>query len=203
MKSASLLILFTIIFSTFLTPSNSFAYGSYRSSSFGSDGEGWLVMPQGIYYFTNETQPGTNTSINRYIFDGSVGYHFPLFYVGLEFNYDVIATTSNGNPNSTDSYKSYGAQAGIMSGGWMLLGSYFFLGSGVQNGGTTTEVDYSTGTGFQILGGYLFDVGSGFSIGPEFLYRSLTYTARADGKSTGLNYTFSTMVPQIGVKYMF
>jgi len=199
----SLLLITVLILSSLFTSSKSSAYGSYsRSSSFGGDGVGWLVMPQGIYYFTNDTQGTTNNSTNRYIFDASAGYHFELFYLGAEFNYDLIQTSSSGNPTNSNVYKSYGVQVGIMTGGWMLLGSYFVLSTATSNV-SGSPVDYTGGTGYQILGGYLWDIGSGFNIGPEFLYRSLTYTSRADGKPIGSNYTFSTMAPQIGVKYMF
>lgn len=203
MKQTLLLVSILFIFSMLLETPKANAYGSYRSSSFSSDGEGWLVMPQGIYYFNTINQNNGNNTVNRYVFDGSAGYHFQLLYLGAEYTFDQQQTSSNGNPTSTNTYKSYGAQIGIMSGGFQLLGTYYVGSAATDSGGTANAVDYVNGTGFQINVGYLFDIGSGFSVGPEFLYRSLTYTSRADGKAMTGNYNFTTFIPEAGVKYMF
>jgi hypothetical protein len=187
----------------FGSASTALAYGSYRSSSFGSNDSGFVIMPQGIYYFYSQNT-GTTTTVTRWSFDGSLGYHFTMFYVGGEYNYDQNSTSfSNSNPTSTDTYKAYGLQAGILTDNVTFLITYFIGSTATTQGGTTSEKDYNNGSGYEVTAGYLFDVTSQFFVGPEFQYRSLTYTGLTNGQPIGTNYIYTTLIPMIAFKYNF
>ena len=205
-----MLLKFTLVFllvpSILLISQRTHAYASYSAyhSSYSDGGNGWIVQGSGIYYFT--TQGGNpNTTITREILGGLAGYHFNLFFVGANYDYDSIVTSGGGNPTSTDSFRSFGGDIGLMTDNIYLLFAYYFSSIGTIRGGTPAgpngPIDYNNGNGYQIKLGYNINVGSGFGVGPSLVYKNLTYNNLASGGAT--SYTFATLVPQVDLRYSF
>ncbi len=169
---------------------------------------GWLIQPSLMYYFKTEGgNPPNNASTTetRELGDILLGYTFGNIFLGANYNYDAIILS--GNTTSTDSFQSIGGDLGIMTDNIFLFFTYYFsstaaTGQGLPNNG---EVDFNKGTGYQVKLGYMFDVGSGWSLGPAITYKSLTYAAFASGVNSGMStsFTFTTLVPEATIRYRF
>jgi len=202
MKNIFLVLVLTVVLVSLGVSTNAHAYGSYRASSYSDGSNGWLIQTGGIYYFTTEggNPPySPNTTITRQLINFLVGYHFNLFFLGANYNYDSIVTS--GNTTNTDSFRSFGGDLGLMTDNVYLLFTYYFNSSATTGAGTTSNRDLNNGTGYQISLGYNFDMGSGFGIGPALTYKSLTYSSLSSGAST--SFTYTTLVPEANIRYTF
>jgi hypothetical protein len=202
---SSMTLALVLVFSVLSISQEAEAYGSYHSYSSFSDGSnGFMLEANGIYYFTTEggNPPNNpNTTVTRELLDALFGYHFNLFFIGANYSYDAIVTSGNNSATSTDSFRGYGADFGIITQGVELIFTYYFMGNGTRLGGIPgSVVDYTNGSGYQIRLGYLFDVGSGWAIGPSLTYKSLTYSTT---NNISANFTYTTLVPEASVKYNF
>jgi hypothetical protein len=167
---------------------------------------GWLIQPSLIYYFTTEggNPPNQqNTTVTRELGDFLLGYSFGTIFLGANYNYDAIVTA--GNSTTTDSFSSIGADLVLLTDNIFLFFTYYFSSTGAINQGAANETDFNKGTGYQLKLGYMFDVGSGWSLGPALTYKSLTYAAFANGPNSGqsTSYTYTTLVPEATIRYRF
>ncbi len=203
---SSIMVTFFLVLSILSISQSALAYGSYRSS-YGDGSNGFLLQLDGIYYFTTEggnPPNNANTTVTRQLIDGLFGYHFNLFFLGANYSYDAIVTAPTNSTTTTDSFRAYGGDLGLMTENVYLLFTYYFNSYGTVNGGKPgagAVTDFNNGTGYQITLGYNFDVGSGFGVGPSLAYKSLTYSSFSSGAST--SFTYTTLVPEVNIRYTF
>jgi hypothetical protein len=167
---------------------------------------GWLIQPSLIYYFYTEggSPPyQQNSTETRELGDLLFGYSFGTIFLGANYNYDAILKSSA--TTSTDSFSSIGGDLGLITDNIFLFFTYYFSSTSATQQGTSNEVDFNKGTGFQVKLGYMFDVGSGWALGPALTYKSLTYAAYASGPNSGqsTSFTYTTMVPEATIRYRF
>ena len=63
------------------------------------DQEGWKLSPRLMYMVNNSNNNGASSTQNRFLADGTFGYHFSgPFFLGAQYDYD---NTSNGGGSST------------------------------------------------------------------------------------------------------
>jgi hypothetical protein len=176
------------------------SYGGYSGG-----GDGWTAFLSGIYYFTSTTtgSPGVTTTQTRTVLTPAVGYHFNTFFFGATYDYDTLSTATTNQPTTTNSFRSYGAMAGVMTDNVYLTVTYFFSTIGTLNAGAvpaSQTVDVSNGSGYQAELGYMFNLGGNFYLGPAINYKSLSYSNYGTLSQT---YTFASFTPRIVLKYNF
>lgn len=116
--------------------------------------------------------------------DALVGYRFPFaLYLGAIAHQTrdsrTLTTTSK-----IDSVRSaYGASAGFLMGGWIVLGHYY-LTAKEEPSLAASQSRLSGGSGFQFDFGYGFSVTSNLRIGPEVVYRQFRYSDYSAPSST-------------------
>jgi len=160
-----------------------------------SGGDEWVFNPAFMYLYSNTTDGGSTSTTSRVLADISLGYKFssPIYLGGL-YSYDSTSTTSSSS-TTTDTFGSYGPSLGLLTDNVYLIFTYF-----VASTETTSNHSYSSGSGFQVVLGYKFDMGSSWGLGPQVNYRSLAYTK--DGNST-VDHHYTTLLPYVSLWFTF
>jgi hypothetical protein len=184
--------------STISSKAQAYSYGG--GGSYGNE-NGWQVDPSLMYYFwtTSSNNNAPTTTNSRTLAKIDVGYHWGLFHLAGEYNYDQFQLSGGGNPTSSNIYNSYGLLVGLETDTLYLNFTYFIGSTFNQNQGLPSAFNYNNGNGFQVALGYMMDIGSGWSVGPEMDYRSLSYPSQSNQPS----YTFTTLAPYITFRYKF
>lgn len=137
------------------------------------------VFNPSIFYYTREDG---NSEYNQQIINLKLGYVSPEgLYLGVA--YDMESRDSGGS--DTDR-KSLGGTIGYTSGGWQLLGTYYFQ----------SDYEEEEGSGYSVDLGYTFNVGS-IGIGPLLTYRHFTYD------EDGTDIEHKNLLPMIQFLFTF
>lgn len=114
---------------------------------------------------------GTTSTTEERLFNFKLGYQFSS---GFMFG----ASIHNEQVNANSNMSAKGVSLGYASKGYYLMFSYML---------ESTNGNYTEGKGYVLDLGYLFGMGSTFSLGPEIFYRSFEY-----GKLSGASVTYTT-----------
>ncbi len=122
-------------------------------------------------------------------------------FLGLIYHSGITTISSS---ETTTKYKrtGYGPAIGYHMSKYFIHGSYFMS---LEND-RDNETIFKKGSGFQIDFGWLFKIGSNFSITPELSYRSFSYKERVVGDADPVEVESSAdgeIIPQIGVNFSF
>ncbi|HEY8270143.1 MAG TPA: hypothetical protein VIG33_04595 [Pseudobdellovibrionaceae bacterium] len=126
------------------------------------------------------------------IYDIKLGYLMGegLYLGGIYTSRSESALNASGTSGSAT-----GASLGYMgSGGFFLMGHYLL---------SATEGAYKNGTGLQVDLGYKAGVSSGWLVGGELTYRSITYKKNATLSSAFEAREVTEVLPLVSVGYIF
>ena len=195
-----------ILISTFLGFDQASAqyedYSSYQSFTDLDEAQtdyGLYFSPSLMYLAVDEDNEinnfnATDRSRGVLAYDLKLGYIFrDGFSFGILFSADNV-TVNGGNPENDR--ESVGLNFGYMTGGFAISATYFLTSTQNLTGAGDVS-QYSEGTGYQVDVGYFYRLNSFFSLGPQIVYKSFTYTEgesattrlKADASST---HTFFT-----------
>ena len=172
-------------------------------ASMGGGGAGWQFNPALMYLSESTTSSGSTVTRNRFLFDLGVGYKLnsPI-YIGALYSYDNLTTASSST--TQDTYASYGPSFGLQSDNFFMTFTYF-VASQYDITTSSGTASYTSGNGYQFSFGYLFMAGPQFAVGPEINYRSLHYTnyKSASGAIASADYTYTTLLPYVALRFYF
>ncbi len=179
----------------------SFSQTSMAMSRGGGGGHsGWQFMPSVMYLYESTKDSGTTTQTSRLLGNLDLGYVFQgsPFYLGVTYDYD--SKTNSGSNSDKDTYGSYGGSLGLVTENIFMIFSYYFSSQYDRVRGNTTT-SFTGGSGFSVALGYLFEVASSVSIGPELIYREVKYSKTSTGATADL--TYDTVLPYLAINFMF
>lgn len=177
----------------------------FCSQTFARGSSGPEVSANGMYLITNTVNGSTTTTSNRTLLDGVLGYRFSNnLFLGGTYDYDTTSSSMTGSSDTNITIGSYGVTGGLDTGNFYLLGTYF-IGSEYDFTVGSIKTAETSGSGFQATIGYRFNVNSHFAIGPQFSYRSLSYTTEQVGSapSTSVSSSSTAFLPYINFTYTF
>lgn len=158
--------------------------------------------PSFLYTTSTSNNEGTETEQTRMDYDIKLGALLSSsIYVGgiyAQSNFE----SQTGSSVTEQTRTSYGASVGYMQpAGWFVIGHYFIT-SEFERSSTVTD---QGGSGFQLDIGYLFDLGSSITLGPQISYKTFTYTERDSGTvTTDLDDTgYSELRPMVALGVNF
>lgn len=131
----------------------------------------------------NQVNGGTVSDRERNLlfYDLRFGYIFRGgFYFGMLYSGETV-DINDGVPKN--SRTSFGMSIGYIRKG-LSLGAHYFPYSKQTLDGTTDVEEYSEGMGFQLDVAYYFRLGRFVSIGPQLVYKSISY---GEGESATTN----------------
>jgi hypothetical protein len=118
-----------------------------------------VVFNPSVFYYTREDN---DSEFNQQIINLKLGYVSPEgLYLGVAYD---MESRDYGSASDTDR-DSLGGTIGYVSGGWQLLGTYYFQ----------SDYEEEEGTGYAVDVGYIFGLGGSMGIGPLLSYRHFTY----------------------------
>lgn len=155
-----------------------------------------IVFSPGLSYLSSDVDNNGATSESSNLrADVRLGYVMPMgLYLG-----GMYAHLSNDSGSSDSSGSLIGPTVGYSSMmGFYTLLTYHIIGEV----GDTTK--FTGGKGPQIDIGWVFPLSSGFAIGPQFTYRSISFDkVETGGVSTDTDYTETTIAPYLSLWFMF
>lgn len=147
-----------------------------------------VVFNPSVFYYTREEKPA-NTEFNQQIINLKLGYISAQgLYLGAAYDMESREFGSGATDQDRD---SLGATIGYVSGGWQILGTYYFQ----------SELEDYEGTGYAIELGYVFNVGS-VGIGPLLSYRHWEYDEQ-NGASVNPAVEHNNILPSIQFQFVF
>lgn len=147
-----------------------------------------IVFNPSVFYYTREEKPG-NTEFNQQIINLKLGYlDTSGLYLGVAYDMESREYGSGATDQDRD---SLGATVGYISGGWQILGSYYFK----------SELEDYEGTGYAVDLGYVFNVGS-IGIGPLLSYRHWEYDEQ-NGATVNPKVEHNNVLPSIQFYFVF
>lgn len=164
----------------------------------GGGGGSGVLFDVNLFYTSSKIESKNTGGAATVTTDGSTAiYDLKLGYLpgsGLYWG-GIYTSRSNSVLNqSGTSGSALGASLGYMgSNGFFIMGHYLF---------SATEGDLSEGTGIQADLGYKAGMGSGWVVGGELTYRSITYKKDASNPSLE-SYKKDEVLPMISIGYLF
>ncbi|MES2770179.1 MAG: hypothetical protein V4596_13620 [Bdellovibrionota bacterium] len=149
-----------------------------------------IIFNPSIFYYTRDEKQGstTSTEFNQQIINLKLGYTSGQgLYLGVAYDMESREYGSGATDQDRD---SLGATIGYVSGGWQLLGTYYFQ----------SELEDYEGTGYVIDIGYIFNVGS-IGIGPLLSYRHWEYDEQNGASVTSLEH--NNVLPSVQFQFTF
>ena len=151
---------------------------------------GLVFLPGLTYSSIKENNDVTGATVNDrsrslLFYDLRLGYIFRGgFYFGILYAGEAVDINSAAPKNERE---SVGLSFGYMHWGWALTGTFYPYSKQTLVGSGATDVSvYSEGIGYQVDAAYYFRLGHYFSIGPQIVYKSLSY-GKAESASTSVN----------------
>lgn len=122
-----------------------------------------VVFNPSFFYYQREEKTGASSNeFNQTIINLKLGYlGAGGLYLGIAYD---MESREYGSTAADEDRDSLGATLGYMSGGWSILGTYYFQ----------SEFEDYDGTGYSVDLGYIFNLGS-IGIGPLLSYRHFEY----------------------------
>jgi hypothetical protein len=164
----------------------------------GGGGGSGVLLDANLYYHSARTETKDVGGVSKTLSDGTTAiYDIKLGYLMSEGLYigGIYTSRSDSALNlSGNSGSATGASVGYMAGtGIFVMGHYLVSG---------TYGTYSDGSGIQADFGYKAGMGSGWLLGAELSYRSMTY--KKDSSNAALDsYKVTELFPMVSVGYLF
>ncbi len=157
---------------------------------------GFVLGPSLLYNETKVENGGTTGKTTVTAIDVRAGYLFPqgLFLGGIYNN----ETVKSGGFEQKGVH--YGPSVGYVAKSFNFIASYLMAGELSYSGGSKRIEP----TGPQLDVGYVFDVGSNLSVGPQITWRSLEYAkAEAGGVKVADKYKVTEIRPMVALLFVF
>jgi hypothetical protein len=149
-----------------------------------------VFNPSAFYYMRDDDGTNSNARFTQQITNLKLGYlDSSGLYLGIA--YDMESRQYNSSTVSDEDRKSTGATIGYESGGWSILGTYYF----------TSELEAYDGNGWTADLGYVFNMGS-IGIGPLLSYRHWEYDKK-NGASVNPKVQQVNFLPSIQFQFVF
>ncbi len=155
-----------------------------------------LIFTPGLMYSNVDENnqvavaPVNNRTRGLLFYDARLGYVFRSgFFFGILYAGETQDINSGGTKTSRE---SVGMSLGYIKWGWAFTGTFFpYSKQEILIPGNTDVATYSEGLGFQVDAAYYFRLGRYFSVGPQFVYKSLRY-GKAESATTSVNANASS-----------
>lgn len=157
-----------------------------------------VLFDVNLYYASGKVESKNTGGSSTVSADGSTAiYDIKLGLLsgsGLYWGGIYTSRSSSILNQSGSSGSALGASIGYMgASGFFVMGHYLL---------NATEGDYKNGSGLQADFGYKAGVGSGWLVGAELSYRSMTYK-ESDSNASLEYYKKDEVIPMISVGYLF
>ena len=164
---------------------------------------GYADEPAGVVLYPSMTvrqETGLLTGDQSLIaVDLRAGYRISSgFFFGM-----IYSDTSGGGTNSVNE-TAFGNSVGYFSGVFSIVASIYLYAQSNENT-STAAVTRSQGIGVQLDMGFMFPIGSGFSVGPLLTFKNISYKKQEDGNGnlSNTNQPQSYFTPYLGTTFVF
>lgn len=155
-----------------------------------------IFLGPSLYYLdTKEEVAGTTTKATSTIVDVRIAYLSPGgFMLGGIYESDTYKSGSYQEKASI-----YGPSVGYVTKSFIGVASFYMAGERTYTGGTKRTEP----SGPQIDLAYVYEIGSGFSLGPQLTWRSLEYAKlKSGGAEVEQKYKSSMIRPMIALSFL-
>lgn len=169
--------------------------------SFAAETQGYILNPAVYYGISSVNDNGTKSTETKMYLNLRGGYKFssPIL-VGATYMWLNEKTDSRTSTTTTDN--AYGPCFGLLTSNIYLIFNYMIAAE--RKVESNTSITYSGGTGFDVDFGYLFDLGSNFSLGPQVSYYDLKFTKKnTGGADQSYDYSASGLAVFLSLWWVF